>query len=121
MRLLISFAALFLSVILLQLSSGALSPLDALSGLQQGFSRTQVGMLGSSHFLGFFIGCWCLLLYNRDLKFSSGIDWETKGKQHLRDMVVRAAIDTALLREAARIVRSRARELAQKRLNTVST
>lgn len=58
MRLLISFAALFLSVVLLQLSSGALSPLDALSGLEQGFSRTQVGMLGSAHFLGFFIGCW---------------------------------------------------------------
>ncbi len=58
MRLLLSFAALFLSVALLQLSSGALSPLDALSGLQQGFTRTEVGMLGSSHFLGFFIGCW---------------------------------------------------------------
>ncbi len=58
MRLLLSFAALLLSVALLQLSSGALSPLDVLSGLQEGFTRTQVGMLGSSHFLGFFIGCW---------------------------------------------------------------
>ncbi len=58
MRLLLSFVALFLSVALLQLSSGALSPLDALSGLDQGFTRTQVGILGSSHFLGFFIGCW---------------------------------------------------------------
>lgn len=58
MRLLISFAALFLSVILLQLSSGGLGPLDALSGLKIGFSNAQVGFLGSSHFLGFFIGCW---------------------------------------------------------------
>ena len=58
MRLLLSFSALVLSVALLQLSSGALSPLDALSGLQAGFSRTEVGLLGSAHFFGFFIGCW---------------------------------------------------------------
>lgn len=58
MRLLISFAALFLSVILLQLSSGGVGPLDALSGIQEGFSTTQVGLLGSAHFFGFFIGCW---------------------------------------------------------------
>ena len=58
MRLLISFAALFLSVTLLQLSSGAISPLDALSGLQSGFSTTEIGLLGSAHFLGFFVGCW---------------------------------------------------------------
>ena len=58
MRLLISFAALFLSVLLLQLSSGGVGPLDALSGIQLGFSRQQIGLLGSSHFLGFFIGCW---------------------------------------------------------------
>jgi MFS family permease len=55
---LISFAALFLSVILLQLSSGALGPLDALSGLALDFSRQEIGVLGSAHFLGFFIGCW---------------------------------------------------------------
>ncbi|MEM8577621.1 MAG: MFS transporter [Pseudomonadota bacterium] len=58
MRTLVSFAALFLSVALLQLSSGALGPLDALSGLAEGFSRQQIGLLGSAHFLGFFIGCW---------------------------------------------------------------
>jgi len=58
MRLLISFAALFLSAILLQLSSGGVVPLDALSGIQQGFTTTDVGILGSSHFFGFFIGCW---------------------------------------------------------------
>ncbi|KPP86243.1 MAG: Cyanate permease [Rhodobacteraceae bacterium HLUCCO07] len=58
MRLLISFAALFLSVLLLQLSTGGVGPLDALSGLVLGFSRAEIGMLGSAHFLGFFIGCW---------------------------------------------------------------
>lgn len=58
MRMIISFAALFLSVILLQLSSGAVGPLDALSGFALGFTTAQIGLLGSSHFLGFFIGCW---------------------------------------------------------------
>ncbi len=58
MRMLISFAALFLSVLLLQLSSGGVGPLDALSGLALDFSTGEIGMLGSAHFLGFFIGCW---------------------------------------------------------------
>ena len=58
MRLLVSFAALFLSVALLQLSSGGVGPLDALSGLSLGFTTTEIGLLGSAHFLGFFIGCW---------------------------------------------------------------
>lgn len=58
MRMVISFAALFLSVVLLQLASGALGPLDALTGLAAGFSRAEVGFLGSAHFFGFFIGCW---------------------------------------------------------------
>ncbi|WP_461425028.1 MFS transporter [Gymnodinialimonas sp.] len=58
MRLLISFAALFLSVILLQLSSGGVGPLDVLSGTVLGFTSAQIGLLGSAHFLGFFIGCW---------------------------------------------------------------
>lgn len=58
MRMIVSFAALFLSMLLLQLSSSAVGPLDALAGLQNGFSRGEVGFLGSMHFLGFFIGCW---------------------------------------------------------------
>ena len=58
MRLLISFASLFLSVILLQLSTGGVGPLDALSGLTLGFTKGQIGLLGSAHFAGFFIGCW---------------------------------------------------------------
>jgi len=58
MRLLVSFAALFLSVILLQLSSWGVGALDAISGIALGFSTAQVGLLGSAHFFGFFIGCW---------------------------------------------------------------
>lgn len=58
MRLLISFAALFLSVVLLQLGTGGVAPLDALSGVELGFSTAEVGVLGSAHFFGFFIGCW---------------------------------------------------------------
>lgn len=58
MRLIISFAALLLSVLLLQLSSGGVGPLDALTGLANGFSSAQVGFLGSMHFVGFFVGCW---------------------------------------------------------------
>jgi len=58
MRLLISFAALFSSVLLLQLGFGGVVPLDALSGTLMGFSGSQIGLLGSAHFLGFFIGCW---------------------------------------------------------------
>ncbi len=58
MRLLVSFAALFLSVLLLQLGAGGVAPLDALSGAVLGFTRTEIGFLGSAHFFGFFIGCW---------------------------------------------------------------
>ena len=58
MRLLISFAALLMSVLLLQLGSGGVAPLDALSGVDLGFSTSQIGLLGSAHFLGFFAGCW---------------------------------------------------------------
>lgn len=58
MQMMISFSALFLSVLLLQFSSGGLGPLDALSGIDLGFTTAQIGVLGSAHFLGFFIGCW---------------------------------------------------------------
>ena len=57
MRLIISLSALLLSVIFVQVGSGSLGPLDALSGLELGFSSTEIGYLGSSHFVGFFIGC----------------------------------------------------------------
>lgn len=58
MRLILTFAALFLSDVLLQFGSGGVAPLDALSGLTLHFSNAEIGMLGSSHFLGFFVGCW---------------------------------------------------------------
>jgi len=57
MRLLLSFTALLVSIVFLQLSSGSIGPLDVLSGLETGFSRVQIGLLGSAHFVGFFIGC----------------------------------------------------------------
>ena len=55
---LLSFAALFLTVILVQLGSGTLGPLDALAGSVRGFTPEEIGLLGSAHFLGFFAGCW---------------------------------------------------------------
>ncbi len=55
---LLSFTALFLSVLLVQLGSGTLGPLDALAGSVRGFSPGEIGLLGSAHFLGFFAGCW---------------------------------------------------------------
>jgi len=58
MRLLVSFAALFLSIVFLQLGTGGLGPLDALSGIELDFTTAQIGLLGSAHFVGFFIGCW---------------------------------------------------------------
>lgn len=58
MRLLVTFTALFLSVVLLQLGVGGVAPLDALSGVVLGFSTAEIGILGSAHFFGFFIGCW---------------------------------------------------------------
>ncbi|NVO54965.1 MFS transporter [Rhodobacteraceae bacterium B1Z28] len=58
MRTIISFAALFFSVILLQLSTGGVGPLDAISGITLEFTTEQIGLLGSAHFIGFFVGCW---------------------------------------------------------------
>lgn len=57
MRLIISLSALLLSVLFVQVGSGTLGPLDALSGLELGFSSTSIGYLGSAHFVGFFVGC----------------------------------------------------------------
>ncbi|MEM0923879.1 MAG: MFS transporter [Pseudomonadota bacterium] len=58
MRALISFAALFLSIFLVQMGSGSLGPLDALAATARGFTAQEIGILGSAHFVGFFIGCW---------------------------------------------------------------
>lgn len=58
MRTLISFASLFLSIFLVQMGSGSLGPLDVLAGSARGFTAEEIGILGSAHFVGFFIGCW---------------------------------------------------------------
>ena len=58
MILILSFSSLMVSVVLIQLSSGILGPLDVLSGFELEFTTTQIGLLGSSHFIGFFAGCW---------------------------------------------------------------
>ena len=58
MQMIITFGALLMSVALLQLSSGGVGPLDALTGLANGFTAGEIGFLGSAHFFGFFIGCW---------------------------------------------------------------
>ncbi|HUF86875.1 MAG TPA: MFS transporter [Thermohalobaculum sp.] len=58
MRTLISFAALFVSILLVQLGSGTLGPLDALAGAMRGFTTEEIGILGSAHFVGFLAGCY---------------------------------------------------------------
>lgn len=55
---LLSFTALFVSIYLVQLGSGSLGPLDALSGAVIGFSTEEIGLLGSAHFVGYIIGCY---------------------------------------------------------------
>ncbi len=57
MAFIISLSALFLSVLLMQVGSGSLGPLDALSGHVYGFSVFEISGLGSAHFVGLFIGC----------------------------------------------------------------
>lgn len=57
MSLLISLSALFLSVLFMQIGSGSLGPLDALSGQIHGFTPGEIGFLGSAHFVGLFAGC----------------------------------------------------------------
>lgn len=53
----ISFGALFLSVIFMQIGAGSMAPFDALAGVYGGFTLGQVGLMGSTHFIGFLLGC----------------------------------------------------------------
>lgn len=58
MTTLLTFTSLFLSIVFVQMGSGALGPLDALSGAALGFSKAEIGLLGSAHYVGFIVGCW---------------------------------------------------------------
>ena len=57
MYMIVSLSALLVSVFLIQLGTGSLGPLDALAGVAHGFTAGQIGLLGSSHFLGLLVGC----------------------------------------------------------------
>jgi hypothetical protein len=63
MRTLISFTALFLSILLVQLGSGTLGPLDALAGIEPGFTPQEIGLLVSANFICFLFGCELAQLY----------------------------------------------------------
>ena len=58
MKILISLIAIFISVLFVQLGSGSLGPLDALSGKSLDFSSIEIGLIGSAHFFGFMVGCY---------------------------------------------------------------
>ena len=53
MKILISLIAILASILFVQLGSGSLGPLDALSGKQLNFSSIEIGLIGSAHFFGF--------------------------------------------------------------------
>ncbi|MEL6774354.1 MAG: MFS transporter [Pseudomonadota bacterium] len=57
MTTILSFAALFASIFLVQLGSGSLGPLDVLAADVRGFSAREIGLMGSAHFAGFLLGC----------------------------------------------------------------
>ena len=57
MTTLLSISALLFTVMLMQMSTGALGPLDTLSAIELGFSNIQIGIIGAAHFTGFIIGC----------------------------------------------------------------
>ena len=65
-------------MVFIQVGSGSLAPLDALSGAALGFTSSQIGLLGSAHFLGLLIGC----IVNPILIRRSG---------HARSFAIRAA------------------------------
>ena len=57
MTTLLSISALLITVLLMQMGTGALGPLDTLSGITLGFTTIEIGILGAAHFTGFIIGC----------------------------------------------------------------
>ena len=57
MTTLLSVSALLITVLLMQMATGALGPLDTLSAIELGFTNIQIGILGAAHFTGFIFGC----------------------------------------------------------------
>ena len=57
MTTLLSISALLITVLLMQMGTGALGPLDTISGIQLGFTTIEIGIIGAAHFTGFIIGC----------------------------------------------------------------
>ena len=67
MTTLLSISALLITVMLMQMGTGALGPLDTLSAIELGFSNIQIGIIGAAHFTGFIIGCFARLLWSGGL------------------------------------------------------
>ena len=57
MTTLLSVSALLITVMLMQMGTGALGPLDTLSAIKLDFNNIQIGVIGASHFIGFILGC----------------------------------------------------------------
>ena len=57
MNTLFSVAALLLTILLMQMGMGALSPNGTLSATELQFTNIQIGLIGASHFAGFILGC----------------------------------------------------------------
>ena len=57
MTTLLSVSALLITVLFMQMATGALGPLDTLSAIELGFTNIQIGILGAAHFTGFIFGC----------------------------------------------------------------
>ena len=57
MKTLLSISALLLTIMLMQMGTTALGPLDTLSAIELGFSNTEIGAIDGAHFLGFLVGC----------------------------------------------------------------
>ena len=49
MTTLLSISALLITVLLMQMGTGALGPLDTLSGIQLGFTTIEIGIIGAAH------------------------------------------------------------------------
>jgi len=57
MQILLSISALLVTIMLMQVGTTALGPLDVLSAVTLQFSNIQIGLMGASHFVGFLLGC----------------------------------------------------------------